>query len=246
MDSVRYEAEDVVCEVMTSVAGPIISVGLIGSSRRAGVVAPGSDLDVVAVVPDLQSTSVQRLPGVGKFGVLEDEQGRRMEVALQGAGFPIDLTVIDPSGTRTDGDPVRDRYELFLGLSLSAKTIYGMNLADALEASRHLDNWRATRGLRLRRVEAKLDATILKMRRRRDLFTASEVAELSFVRQCIKFGVFPDCSVKHADMVFPNFQRGLNSLFREAAVSVSIDRLGSPDIESVRITSGTVPNRGPR
>jgi len=207
------------------------SIAAIGSSRDLPSPNPGSDLDLVVVVPSLLDVEIARDRAASKYGIIHDEQGSRFEYKFFATDIPIDVTVLDPGGTRLDGDPTRDRYELFLGLIRSARTLDGAPLRESLHYDEHVRHWESRRIERIQAVEGKLALTARKVARRDDWFTIMELQDLLFTSLCLERHVFPSCSVKHATIVFPDFYEVRDRMLRECGLRLRVDRLGPSESE---------------
>jgi hypothetical protein len=211
--------------VAKSVGVTPISIAAIGSSRRAELLPSGCDLDVVVVVQSLKEVNVQLDQRFDTRGMIVDEQGTRFESKGAIGDAPLDLTVIDPSSTRSNGDPTRDSYEVFLGMCLNARTIDGLSLAESQSLGDRLKRWDEVAPLRLARVNRKIELTKLKLRDRISLFTVLELEALTFTRMCIETRTFPPCSVKRAHEAFPDFQYEVARELADCGVVVSVTRI---------------------
>ena len=205
----------------------IKSISIIGSYLIDRCVGPGSDIDTVVVVGDLDSAKAEFHDKIFyKNTIIEDSQGRRQEMNVRFGEIPIDITIIDPDSTNPPNNPLTDYYENFLGLCKSGLSIYGGSLRETLDYDSRIIEYENVRDRRLRLVEEKIDLTREKIinQRRSDLHIIYEMQRYVFIRECISQRIFNRLSIKRPELSIPEFDEIFARELGLCGISLAISR----------------------
>lgn len=209
----------------SGVEGDVESISIIGSYLIDLCVRPGSDIDTVVVVNDLEEAEVQFDGDIFyKNTIVEDSQGRRQELNTKLEGVPIDVTVIDPESTNPPNNPLTDYYENFLGLCESGYPIYGDSLKEVLKYDEKVAHYDAIRNQRLELVDEKLKLTKDKIleQGRNDLHIIYELQRYTFIRECIARRIFNKWSIKHPERSIPDFNEVFHRQLGQCGLALTI------------------------
>jgi len=217
--------------LLGGVSGEVQSVSIIGSYLIDHRLRPGSDIDTVIVVDDLEATRASFGDKIFyKNTLIEDSQGRRQEMNAKLDGVPVDITIIDPDSTNPPNNPLTDYYENFLGLCLSGYPIYGRSLKEVLKYNERVKHYDTIRDMRLRLVEEKIALTKQKItdQQRDDLHIIYELERYVFIRECIARRVFNTLSIKHPEKSVPDFNAIFEQDLADCGLMVAVSRTAAP------------------
>lgn len=210
----------------------IKSISIIGSYLIDKRVRPGSDIDTVVVVDDLDSARADFNGKVFyKNTAIEDSQGRRQELNTKLSNIPIDITIIDPRSTNPPNNPLTDYYENFLGICESGLSIYGQSLREVLDYDNRVIEYESIRDHRLRLVEEKIELTREKIirQKRSDLHILYEMQRYVFIRECIAHRVFNKLSIKRPELSIPGFDKIFVEELGRCGILLTISHLNNED-----------------
>lgn len=209
------------------IGGDIKSISIIGSYLINKRLRPGSDIDTVIVVDDLDSTKVNFGDKIFyKNTIIEDSQGKRQELNVKFNNIPIDITVLDPNTINPPNNPLTDYYENLLGLCESGHTIYGSSLREVIKLDERVAHYDTIRENRLKLVEEKTNLTKRKIleQGRDDLYIIYELQRYIFIRECISRKIFNRLSMKHPEQSIPDFEDVFTHELGECGLSIKISR----------------------
>ena len=214
--------------IESGVDANVKSISIIGSYLIDKCLRPGSDIDTVVVVENLDNTTANFDDKLFyKNTIIEDSQGRRQEMNAKLDGVPIDITIIDPDSTNPPNNPLTDYYENFLGLCESGLAIYGEPLRDVLNYEDRVREYDKVREHRLRLVDEKIALTQEKIleQGRDDLHIIYELQRYVFIRECIAGRVFNRLSIKRPELSIPRFNDIFTRELGKCGLSLAISKL---------------------
>lgn len=203
------------------------TVAVIGSYTIEAALRPGSDIDIIVAVGDLDTTLVRFEKTVYKPGVaIRDSMGERIEINTPLNGTTLDVTIIDEFNT--PNNPLTDAYENALGSCYHALTLSGMPLRDLFGLDDKIREYDAIRTSRLAIVEAKIASTKQKVveQDRTDLHIIYELQKYIFIRECIRRKTFNRLSIKHPEQSIPDFDSVFADELATCGLTLAIGKLG--------------------
>jgi len=196
---------EIVAFLLSGIRADVLSISIIGSYLIDMRVRAGSDIDLVVVVKDLDTSGHQFQTRVTKDAYLVDYEGTRKEIATNYGGTILDLTLLDKFNT--PNSPARDNYENHIGWCVKAYTIYGKSPAELFDVETKINDYRQIQNNRLRVVEGKIFATKQKLALQeiKQLRTLYDLQCDIFRRECMSRTIFNALGVKYCERAIPGF-----------------------------------------
>jgi len=204
MSNTKFENK-IVDYISKSIDSNIKSISIIGSYTKQRQVGGGSDIDIVIVVDSLDGLKVHFNNVFYKLTMVDDSEGKRIELNTKLEGVVLDITILDRFNI--PNSPLTDYYENHLGWCESSLCIYGVPFPELFNLVRLKSEYANIRSKRLSLVKEKIEMTERKIKEqaRRDLYIIYELQKYIFIRELIERNLFNRLSLKHPEDIIPGF-----------------------------------------